>query len=170
MNTYLLLSIAGAVFFSVCLALLIIKFGIPESLSDSYYNLGGKQGKGILLYGILAITAFTMLAPLVEAARIWGFLCAASLLFVGAAPAFKKDGSGSLDPIIHIVSTIVCAACSLAVLIRINLWWMGIITLAIAAGLAIWTKTYKKCYIFWLEMAAFYGLFAGIITHFATAQ
>jgi len=168
MNTYLLLSIIGAAFFSVCLALLIIKFGIPESLSDSYYNLGGKEGKGILLYGMLVITAFLMLAPMIEAAGVWGFLCGAALCFVGAAPAFKKDGSGSLDPIIHIVSTIICATCSLAVLIKINLWWMAIITLGIAIGLAFWTKTVKKCYVFWLEMAAFYGLFAGVITHFAT--
>jgi hypothetical protein len=167
MNTYLLLAILGAAFFSVCLALLIIKFGIPTSLSESYYNLGGKDGKGFFFYLMLAITVFLMLAPMVEAAKFWGFLCGAALLFVGAAPAFKKDGSGSLDPIIHIVSTIICAASAMAVLIKINLWWMAIITLAIAVGLAFWTKTVKKCYVFWLEMAAFYGLFAGVITHFA---
>ena len=165
MNTYLILSIAGAAFFSVCLALLLVRFGIPTSLSESYYNLGGKDGKGILFYGMLAVTVFLMLTPMVEAAQFWGFLCGAGLLFVGAAPAFKGDSG--IDKIIHPISAAVCGITSFMTLLQVRLWWLDIITIAAAVGLALWTKTAKTCYIFWLEMAAFYGLFAGRIIHFA---
>lgn len=170
MTTYLVLSIIGMAWFSAGLALLLNKFGIPPSLSESYYNIGGKQGKGYLFYLYLAVTVFVMLAPMVEAAQYWGFLCGVGLLFVGAAPAFKRDNDdrGSLEPIIHPIGAAVCGLSSLMVLINVTMWWWAIITLAICGFLAWKTETVKSSYVYWIEMTAFYALFAGMITYNST--
>lgn len=164
MTIYLSLAIAGAAWFSLCLGILLSKFGIPPSLSESYYNLGGKDGKGYLFYIMLLVTVFLMITPMVQAAGGWGFLCGLGLLFVGAAPAFKGDSG--IDKILHPVGAIACAASAALILIHIGEWGWLVASAFFAWGIAYATMTMRQCYIFWLEMAAFYGLFAGVIVHF----
>lgn len=163
MNTYLILSIVGTAFFSAVLALFIIWFKLPPSLSETYYNLEKKhKGWGAFFYVYLVVTVFILIAPAVEAAGLWGFLCAAAACFIGAAPRFKEKDQA----LIHVVSTIISAVSSVIALIVMHKLWVAAIIAAIVIGLAIWTKTYKSSLVFWLEMMAFYSLFIGLIIFF----
>lgn len=163
MNIYLILSIIGIIWFSIVLAILVKMFNLPPSLSETYYNLENKKkSMGILFYVYLIITIIILIAPIVEAAHLWGFLCAAALGFVGAAPAFKSKE----HKYIHFISTIISAIASLIVLILIHKIWVALIVFGIVIGLAIWTKTYKSSLVFWLEMIAFYSLMIGLIIFF----
>jgi len=163
MNTYLILSIIGTLFFSAGLALFIYWFKLPPSLSETYYNLEKKHKNwGMMFYGYLTITVFILIAPAVEAAGLWGFLCAAAACFIAAAPRFKEKDQA----LVHIISTIISAGSSLIALIVMHKLWVAAIVTAIVIGLAIWTKTYKSSLVFWLEMMAFYSLFIALIIFF----
>lgn len=163
MNTFLTLSIIGAAFFSIALAILIILYGIPESLSQSYYNLGGNKGKGYLFYLMLVITVFLLIAPLTEAAKFFGFMTGFFLAFVGAAAAFKDD---KVQHIVHVSSAVLSSVFAGLTLFKIEqLLWLipvGIIIIILASL----TKTWKKSIVFWSEMLPIYSTFAGLITYF----
>ena len=163
MNTFLALSIIGAGFFSVALAILIAKFGVPKSLSESFYNLGGRKGKGYLFYLMLAITVFLLIAPLVEAAQYWGFLTAASLAFVGAAAAFKDDKT---QKIVHITSALLSALCACFTLYTMGELIVLIPVIIIVVTSALLTKTVKQSLTFWMEMIPMYSIFTGLIIYF----
>lgn len=163
MNTFLTLSIIGAVFFTIALAILIALYGIPTSLSESFYNLGGRTGKGYLFYAMLVITVFLLMAPLVEAANSIGFLTAASLAFVGAAAAFKSDKTQFL---IHVISAGLCASMACLTLLKIDKLIILLPIGSIVILSAILTKTIKKSYIFWLEMIPMYSIFVALISYF----
>lgn len=163
MNTYLALSIIGVGFFSIALAILITLFGIPKSLSESFYNLGGKKGKGYLFYLMLVITVFLLIAPLVEAAQYWGFLTAVSLAFVGAAAAFKDD---KVQKIVHITSAALSGVCAGFTLYTMHELLMLIPVIIVIVIAAILTKTWKKSLTFWIEMIPMYSVFAGLIAYF----
>lgn len=164
MNTFLTLSIIGSVFFSTALAILLILYGIPKSLSESFYNLGGRGGRGYLFYLMLVITVFLLVFPLVESAGALGFFTAASLAFVGAAAAFKSDKSQLL---IHVISAILCASMACLTLFKINkliiLLPVGLVVIAAA----ILSRSVKKSYKFWLEMIPMYSIFAALISYFS---
>ncbi len=160
MNTFLLLTIIGILFFSIGIITLIVLFDIPPSLSESYYNLLNlNKDFGILFYIYLILTVFILIIPMVEATGFWGFLCGAGLLFVGAAPAFKKNN----QKYIHFCGAILCAISAIMELIMIHKWLWIILILAIAVILSLFTKTCKSSTVFWLEMIAFYSLFLGLI-------
>lgn len=156
----LTLSIIGSTFFSVILGVLLYKFGVPPSLSETYYNLEkNKKGSGILFYLFLVITVFILVIPMIEATGFWGFLCGAGLLFVGAAPAFKENHQAR----IHFCGAIICALGAVMELIMMYKWLWIIPILAIVTILSLSTKTCKSSIVFWLEMLAFYSLFLGLI-------
>ena len=156
----LTLSIIGISFFSIILGFLIYKFGIPESLSQTYYNLENyKKDIGILFYLYLVVTVFILAIPMIEAAKIWGFISCIGLLFVGAAPAFKEKH----QKYIHVCGAALAALGSIILLITINKWIYSFIILAIILILSLSTKTLKQSIVFWLEMLAFYSLFLGLI-------
>lgn len=163
MSVYLILSIIGTIFFSIGLGLFIYWFKIPPSLSETYYNLEKKhKGWGAFFYVFLVITVFILIAPMVEVAKVWGFLSAVSLGFVGAAAAFKSKHEG----VIHVTATILSAIGALVTIIITGKWWVIFPVLAIVIALAYWTKTYKSSLVFWLEMVAFYSLFFSLIIFF----
>ena len=163
MSIYLILSLVGAAVFSLGVAAVVLRFGIPPSLSETFYLLGGRKGKGFIFYLWLAVVVFVMLIPMVQAAGYWGFLCGVGLLFVGAAPAFKDEGA---ERFIHPVSALLCAFSAVMQLVKIHEWGWMLVSAFFAWCVAYVTMTMRKSYIFWLEMTAFYGLFAGMIVHY----
>lgn len=170
MSIYLILSLVGAAVFSLGVAAIVLRFGIPPSLSETFYLLGGRKGKGFIFYLWLAVVVFVMLIPMVQAAGFWGFICGVGLLFVGAAPAFKKEDDeedkGSIEPIIHPIAALLSAFSAVMQLVKIREWGWMLVSAFFAWCVAYVTMTMRKSYIFWLEMAAFYGLFAGMIVHY----
>ena len=149
---------------AICLAL----FGVPESLSNTYYLWKERNGKGWLFCLMMyAVVAFMMPAwlTLSEGSDIQflAFLAPASILFVGSAPKFKDS---SLENKVHSFSAIIAAACSLAwVAVITPYWWMILIWTGIIALASVLTSSYKTCLVYWLEQVAFGATFTAAIIY-----
>ena len=149
---------------AICLAL----FGIPESLSNTYYLWKDKNGKGYLFCLMMyAVVAFMMPAWLTlsegSTFQFLAFLAPMSIAFVGTAPKFKDD---KLEGNVHSISAVIAAACSLAWVALITpYWWMILIWLGLIAIASIFTSSYKTAYVYWLEQVAFGATFTAAITY-----
>ena len=152
---------------------IVSKFGIPPSLSQSYYLLNGvKKNLGFLFTGMMLTMAFTLLPAWLELGEVistWSshlnplvFFTCAAICFVGAAPAFRAN---KLEGTVHEVAAKVAAACSmiwcLAICWKIMYVPLGVAGLIAAVG-AI-TKTWKSASVYWLEMMAFGATFITVI-------
>jgi hypothetical protein len=146
---------------AICLAL----FGIPESLSNTYYLWKEKNGKGWLFCLMMyLVVAFMMPAwiSLSEGSnfQFLAFLAPASIAFVGTAPRFKD---GDLENKVHTYSAIIAAACSLLwVALVTPYWWVMLIWWGIISGCLTVTKSYS-CLVYWLEQVAFGATFTSAI-------
>jgi hypothetical protein len=139
----------------------IIKFGVPPSISETWYLL---QKKGILFtlfcYGVSAVL-IPLLDNTTENLQFLTFFAVSGLLFVGTATAFKEE----LTKQVHFTSAAICVIAS-------QLWILIyakdiIIMLAglLIVGLAYFTHRYKtkNNYItFWVEIYAFVTLYASL--------
>ena len=149
---------------AICLAL----FGIPESLSNTYYLWKERCNKGYLFCLMMyAVVAFMMPAWLTlsegSTFQFLAFLAPISIAFVGTAPKFKDD---KLEGNVHSVSAIIAAACSLAwVALVTPYWWMIVTWLEIIAMYSILTSSYKTCLVYWLEQVAFGATFTSAIMY-----
>lgn len=149
---------------AICLAL----FGIPESLSNTYYLWKDKNGKGYLFCLMMyAVVAFMMPAWLTLSEgsdfQFLAFLAPMAIAFVGTAPRFKDDKQ---EGNVHSISAVIAAACSLAwVALVTPFWWMILICLGLFAMASIHTSSYKTCLVFWLEQVAFGATFTAAILY-----
>lgn len=144
-------------------------FGIPESLSDTYYLYKEKKDwmrvffplmmfsiVGLLMPAWLEISAGSML-------QFLAFLAAASIAFVGAAPTFKNGG---MDYKVHSISAYCAAVFSILWVVLVSkLWIMPIIWFTFITLLAILTKSVKTSTIYWLETVAFMSTFISIMVY-----
>ena len=144
-------------------------FGIPESLSDTYYLYKEKKDwmriffplmmfsmVGLLMPAWLEISAGSML-------QFLAFLAAASIAFVGAAPTFKNGG---MDYKVHSISAYCAAVFSILWVVLVSkLWIMPIIWFVFITLLAILTKSTKTSTIYWLETVAFMSTFMSIMVY-----
>lgn len=149
---------------SFCLAF----FGIPESLSMTYYLWKDKSDKGFL-FPIMMYLVVAMMMPawitMSEGSnfQFLAFLAPASLLFVATAPAFKSD---DLENKVHTISAYFAAACSLLWVILVTpYWWTILIWLGLIALGSIFTSSYKTCLVYWLEQIAFGATFTSTIAY-----
>ena len=147
-------------------AIAIGNFGIPQSLSDTYYLYKNKYRCGFVFpVMMLLVVGFMMPAWLTLSEgsnfQFLSFLAPASLLFVGAAPAFK---SSDLENKVHSVSAYFAAACSLLWVILVTPYWMVIpIWFVLIALIALATRTVKSSLVYWLETVAFFSTFQSAI-------
>ena len=144
-------------------------FGIPKSLSDTYYLYKDKKDwmriffplmmfsmVGLLMPAWLEISAGSML-------QFLAFLAAASIAFVGAAPTFKNGG---MDYKVHSISAYCAAVFSILWVVLVSkLWIMPIIWFVFITLLAILTKSTKTSTIYWLETVAFMSTFISIMVY-----
>ena len=112
------------------------------------------------------IAAFLMLPAMVERGegnllQCLGFFTPLYLIVVALTPRYETVHK---QYVIHLIGTILCAATATAWLFFVrHLWWVGLISLAVMAAAAYFTKTWKKSYVFWLEMALFAASYAAAI-------
>lgn len=141
-------------------------FGIPPSLSETYYLYKDKWNIGfvfpIMMY---LVVGFMMPAWLTLSEgspfQFLSFLAPASIAFVGTAPAFK---SSSLEKSVHSVAAIVAAICSLLWVILVTpYWWIIILALLTFTLEALITQTFLTAKIYWLETVAFISTFMSAI-------
>ena len=149
---------------AICLAL----FGIPKSLSDTYYLWKARNGKGwyfsLMMYAVVALMMPAWIT-MSEGSdfQFLAFLAPASLMFVATAPHFL---SSPLENKVHTIAAYIAAACSLLWVILVTpYWWTILIWFSIVAVLAILTSSYRSSMVYWLETIAFGATFTSTIAY-----
>ena len=149
-------------------AIAIAIFGVPESLSNTYYLWKEKNGKGWLFCLMMYLVVALMMPAWITLSegsnfQFLAFLAPASIAFVGTAPRFKDS---QLESRVHTVSAIIAAACSLLwVALFTPYWWVILIWLGFIALASILTSSYKTAYVYWLEQVAFLSTFTAAILY-----
>lgn len=148
-------------------AIALAIFGIPESLSNTYYLWREKNKGWLFCLMMYLVVAFMMPAwiSLSEGSnfQFLAFLAPASIAFVGTAPRFKDS---QLESRVHTISAIIAAACSLAWVALLTPYWVAIPIYVVFEGAkAFFSKTYKTCLVYWLEQVAFLSTFTAAITY-----
>jgi hypothetical protein len=148
-------------------AIAIAIFGVPESLSNTYYLWKEKNGKGWLFCLMMYLVVALMMPAWITISegsnfQFLAFLAPASLMFVGTAPRFKDF---SLENKVHTYSAYLAAACSLLwVGLVTPYWWVILIWIGLISGVLAITKKYS-CLIYWLETIAFGATFTSTIIY-----
>lgn len=149
-------------------AIAIAIFGVPESLSNTYYLWKEKNGKGWLFCLMMYLVVALMMPAWITISegsnfQFLAFLAPASLMFVGTAPRFKDF---SLENKVHTYSAYLAAACSLLwVALVTPYWWVMLIWLGFIALASVLTSSYKTCLVYWLEQVAFLSTFTAAIMY-----
>jgi hypothetical protein len=149
-------------------AISLALFGIPESLSNTYYLWKEKNGKGwlfcLMMYAVVALMMPAWIT-MSEGSdfQFLAFLAPAAIAFVGTAPRFKDT---ELENHVHMTSAYLAAAFALAwVALVTPYWWAILIWLCIVACLAVLTSGYKTCLVYWLETIAFGATFTSTLLY-----
>lgn len=149
-------------------AVVIAFFGIPESLSMTYYLYKERFNKGFLFPAMMyLVVAFMMPAWITMSEgsdfQFLAFLAPAAIAFVGTAPAFL---SSDLENKVHSIAALIAAACSLLWVILVTpYWWIILVWVGIITALAFFTKSVNTSYIYWLERVAFESTFTAAIMY-----
>ena len=117
----MLLILISLFLFTVYNAVSLKQFGIPKSLSETFYLWNSKKsGLGYIFTGMMFSMAFTLVPAWLELGEVvspWSshlnplvFFTCAAIAFVGASPAFKAN---KLEGTVHKVAAVVAAACSM---------------------------------------------------------
>lgn len=145
-------------------------FGIPKSLSQTYYDFMSYKYWMKILFPIMMVSVGVMLLPawleISEGSDFMftAFLAVGGILFTGFAPAFR---SSDLENNVHTGSAVFAAVCALIwVILVAKLWWVIIVCAVIFSVVAFITGTWKKALVFWLENIAFMSTFVAIMAHF----
>lgn len=175
-----LITVCVAFLLFIVYNLVVIRlFGIPKSLSESFYLFKGKCYKskynhlGYIFTGFMFTMAMCLMPAWLEISSVWSswseyvrflaFFAAASIAFVGAAPAFRDDKA---EGTVHEVAAKIAAVTALAwcFITCYNIAYVPVIGAIIPAIYGWVTKTWKTAQIYWLEMMAFGATFATVIT------
>ena len=145
-----------------------IKFGIPTTLSESYYFIYKKY----LFTLVMWLAGFLILPPIMEMTggdtQIIPFLSIIGIMIVGAAPRYKEQ-----ERTLQIVGATMAGFCSQLWIILyaypwtlltwaiLIIWAIGIL---IESKLVEWSEELdKRKWFFWAEMLAFINLYLNII-------
>lgn len=149
-------------------AISLANFGVPHSLSMTYYLWKEKSKKGYVFSLMMyAVVAFMMPAWITMSEgsdfQFLAFLAPASIAFVGTAPRFLDD---DLENKVHSIAALIAAACSLAWVILVTpLWYLILVWFGYAAMASILTSTHKTSIVYWLETIAFGATFSSTIIY-----
>jgi hypothetical protein len=158
--------IIAAVIYAVYNAVALAFFGVPESLSNTYYLYQAKCNKGWLFCAMMYIVVAFMMPAWITMSegsdfQFLSFLAPASIAFVGTAPKFKDS---DLENKVHTYSAYLAAACSLLWVGLVTPYWWTILAWAGLVAIIAWlTKTWKSAIIYWLETVAFGATFTATI-------
>lgn len=132
-------------------------YGIPASISDTYYRLGKK---GWLFTLFCLAESSLLVASFIEASKeeyqFLAFIASASLAFVGSAPLFKEQNRN-----IHYVSAGICALASLVWQVLMSFWYIPLITFL--GGVIVLACLKFRKPMFWMEMCAFISTYITLL-------
>lgn len=172
--TNLILACIGIGIFIAYNIAMICLFGVPCSLSNTYYLLQQRFGKnfGWCFTAMLYVVCSSLLAPWIEvttAISEWSqhlvilpCLAVGFLLFVGTAPNFREN---PLPQWVHVISALLTALFSLS-WVLIVCWkvaYIILIWILLCGAIAHLTKTARSGRDWWLEMVAFGSTFTTIL-------
>lgn len=181
MVTNLILASIALLVFLTYNVVTVAKFGMPSSLSDTFYLLDNiKKNLGYIFTGMMWSMAFLLMPAwiaITDAMPGWeryltvlSFLAGAGIIFVGAAPAFRNIG---IENKVHMIAAKACAVFAIAWCAVVCWRIMYIIPIAIGlAWLIGWAlrnhtnarRTWTCCSDWIWEMAAFIATFGTVIT------
>lgn len=168
MNLVTISIIVATVIFVAYNAVSLALFGIPESLSNTYYLYKEKSNKGwlfcLMTYAVVALMMPAWISLSEESSfQFLSFLAPSAIAFVATAPAFKSD---DLENVVHSTAAIVAAICSLAwVAVITPYWWFILVWFGFIALASVLTSSYKTCLVYWLEQVAFGATFTSAIIY-----
>lgn len=160
--------LAATVIYAAYNAIAIKLFGIPKSLSITFYHYQDRYNKGFLFPMMMFFVVTLMMPAWIQMSegstyQFLAFLAPAAIMFVGTAPAFL---SSNVENKVHMVSAILAALCSILWIVLVTkYWWIILIWLVIVGVLAYLSKSYKTAYIYWLENIAFLSTFTSCIIY-----
>lgn len=172
----IILVLISLLLFTAYNAVSLKQFGIPKSLSETFYLWNSKKsGLGYIFTGMMFSMAFTLVPAWLELGEVissWSsylnplvFFACAAIGFVGAAPAFR---SCTLESKVHTIAAMAAAVCAVTWCLAAcwQIMYVPLLTAGIIAVIGAITKTWKKASVYWLEMMAFGATFVTVITQF----
>lgn len=172
MNWILIFSVIAFCIYLVYNIAALSLFGVPKSLSMTYYLFKEKWSWSRCLFPIMMLSMAGLLMPAwIEMStntnfQFLAFLAAAGIIFTGAAPAFK---SSELEQSVHMTSAVVAAICALLWVILVpHLWYVILAWFVVFAVAAYFTHTVKTSFIYWLETVAFLSTFTSVLIFYTT--
>ena len=156
----------------------ILSFGIPESLTKTFYKYKERHDGLKFMYYTFIILMCILLTPcwlkLSNSIILQDFAVVniLTLLFAGASPIVFKCDIDDIDskPIANLCIKLAAYCYSMFFILWIVLatpfWWIILITLILVGSIAIITKTLYTCYTFWIEITAFISTFIAILLEY----
>lgn len=143
--------------FIVYMSISMLFFGIPKSISDTYYHW---EDKGVdleilftsFIWGITFPLMVLWIEILPDDWNFIPFIASVSLLFVGTATAFKLP----LTREVHSISAFIAGLASYTWSFAYGSHYIVLITLALSL---IGVFANKKNWLFWLELGLFLNMY-----------
>lgn len=131
---------------SIYLGFVVTKFGIPKSISDTFYML---DKKGWLFQVFMGAFAFTLIPYWIDKSsdmyECFPFLACSALAFVAFAPCFRMK----LEGMVHHVSAVLACVCAVLWQVFDASWVIPVCFLSILGLVAL----FRGNKFFWIEVA-----------------
>jgi hypothetical protein len=156
------------------IAAVTLKYGIPASVSESYYLLPSKISLPVF-YGWTLLTAIPLVIFWLNisagTAQALIFFGCTFLLFVGAAAPFKDRG---ITNKVHVVSAVLCALLTQIWVFIYTPFWIFSLALAglfavfgyVTKGASGGKRTSVNSLTFFLELAAFLSVYIAVYGYY----
>lgn len=158
--------IAFIIYFSYN-ALALYNFGVPYSLSKTYYLFEEKKKWMRALFPIMMISVAALLTPawltlsVGSTYQFTAFLAPLGVMFVGACPTF--NGS-KMEDRVHTISAFFAAVMALMwVILVAGTWHFILFWSLLILVLSLFTKTLKSGIVYWLETIVFMSTFMSML-------
>lgn len=157
-----MLSILSFILLASYIGICIYKYGIPSSLSETYYILKENKKQPLLFTAALGIADILVWFDWLRVSDVsfpnisfLTFICMVSILFVAVAPNFR-----SIQKWVHTIGAIV-GGLSAIIWCSITMWYIPAVLLLLAIAASV-----KKVssVVFWFEMAAFLSVYICVLS------
>lgn len=169
MNWVCYLIVIEIVLFSLYIIYALCNWGIPNNISATYYYFERTRKHYGLFFPldilICCLTIFPVWIYTCSLASSWAshfswcpYIVGLCMIVVGITSRYKRSRQLTYT---HYAAAIIGAAVTVLWLLlacyRTSFISLSVLSISILAGVI--TGTLKRCYLFWLEIAAFYALF-----------
>lgn len=151
----------------------ILSFGIPESLTKTFYKYKEHHDAFKFMYYVFVALMCILLTPCWLKLSDTNFeqdvaiINSLILLFTGALPIILKSDEDNDKPLVEILEKLISYCCSMFFIIWIvtatPYWWIVLLIAIIVTIISLITKSWNKCYTYWIEIIAFVSTFIAIL-------